>query len=123
MRRGFTLVEVMIALVILAVVLLGMASTMGGFVRTVGTADRQAAALVAVEDRVTQISLYPDYGGLDTAFAGTETSVSGLTGATRETVVTRVGGTGQAQNHKVVTVTVSGQGLTPVARTITVAAP
>jgi prepilin-type N-terminal cleavage/methylation domain-containing protein len=123
MRRGFTLVEVIVALVILAVVLLGMASTMGGFVRSVGSADRQAAALTAVEDRITAITLHPDYGSLDTAFAGTETSVNGLPGATRTTVITQVGGLGQATNHKNITVTVNGTGLTPVARTITVAAP
>ena len=44
-RRGFTLIEIMIALVILALVVLGMATSTGRFIRVVAESDWQVAAI------------------------------------------------------------------------------
>lgn len=123
-RRGFTLIEVMISLVLLTVVLLGLASSMGAFVKGVANADRSAAAATAADDRIAAIQLHPNYGTVDSVFTGSESNLTGLPGFTRTTSFVRVGGAGQANNYKRVTVSVSGPGLTtPVSRTVTVAAP
>ena len=122
-RGGFTLIEVIVAMVILAVVLLALATSTGGFVRTVSASDRQAAAIQLAEDRVAAIQMDPNYAGLG-SYAATENTFATLPGMTRTTTVVTVGGTGQVVDHKRVTVVVSGGGLTaPVQRTITVAAP
>lgn len=123
-KRGFTLIEVMISLVLLTVVLLGLASSMGTFVRSVGSADRAAAAATAADDRIAAIQLHPNFGTVDSAFTGTESNLAGLPGYTRTTTFVRVGGSNQANDYKRATVTVTGPGLTtPVARTVALAAP
>jgi hypothetical protein len=66
----------------------------------------------------------PNYAGLAATYAVTETNLPALPGYTRVTQITQVGGTGQATDYKVVTVTVTAPGLsTPITRTTTVAAP
>ncbi len=123
-RKGFTLVEVMIALVILMVVIVGFASTTGRLLHTVATTDRQEGATNLVTDRLDQVRLEPVYGRLESLFVATETNLPGMAGYTRVTAITRVLGVSPATDHKVVTVTVTGPALLkPVARTITVAAP
>ncbi len=123
-RDGFTLVEVMMALVILAVVVLGLAMTTAQVVHVVTLSDRNTAAIQLVDGRIEEIQMDPDYGGLDSLYAGTESSFPDLPGYTRETQIVRVGGLGQSQDYKKITVIVTGPGLDdPVARTVTVAAP
>jgi prepilin-type N-terminal cleavage/methylation domain-containing protein len=122
--RGFTLIEILIALVILTVVILGLATATAQVVHVVTLADRNAAAIQLVDGRVEMIQMDPDYNGLDSAYVGTETDFPTLRGYVRETRIERVGGIGQATDHKVITVTVRGPGLSePVSRTVTVAAP
>lgn len=126
MRRddGFTLIEVMIALTILLVVTLGMATTTGRLLRNVATEERVAAAIQLAEHRIQQVQIEPAYGRLDTLYAGTESGLPGLPGATRETRVVRYGGPGQPFDYFKITVTVSAPGLlAPVKRTVTVGAP
>lgn len=123
-RRGFTMVEIMIALVILGAVVLGMATSTGRFMRQVSESDLENAALQLAEDRIQLVVLDPNYDGLETAYAGTETDFPTLEGFTRETMVTHVGGRGRAVNHKRIMVTVNGPGLDrPLQRSATVAAP
>lgn len=123
-RSGFTLVEVTIALVILSVVLLGLAATTSGFVRTVAASDRHTAAITLAEDRIALIQIDPNYARLDAVYAGLESGFPTLPGYTRHTAVVRVGAQGQPTDFKRITVTVSGPGLPePVQRTVTVAAP
>lgn len=123
-RTGFTLVEVMIALVILSLVILGMAATTGSFVRVVAESDRMAAAVQLADDRIEQVQMDPNYGGLDSLYAGVESNFPTLAGFTRETRIVRVGGAGQPVDYKKVTVIVAGPGLpTRVERTVSVAAP
>lgn len=122
-RSGFTLIEVMIALVILSVVLLGLAGTVGALSVQVARTTSSTEAIQLAESRITRIELNPQYDSLETWFQGEETDVNG-TGYDRETVVVQWGGPGESMNHKVVTVSVSGEGLvSPVSRTTAVAAP
>lgn len=123
-ERGFTLVEVMIALVILMVVVVGFMSTSSRLMHTVVVNDRQEAAIRLAYDRIEQIRLEPRYTKLESLFVTTESSFPTLPGYTRVTAMTLVGGSGQPTNHKKVTVTVNGPGLlAPIKRTTTVAAP
>ena len=123
-ERGFTLIEIMIALVILTVVILGMATAAAQVVHVVTVTDRSTAAIQLADSRIEEIQLDPDYNGLDSTYAGTETDFPSLPGYTRQTQIVRVGGLGQATDHRKITVTVNGPGLTqPIKRTVTVAAP
>ncbi|MGH7648903.1 MAG: type IV pilus modification PilV family protein [Gemmatimonadaceae bacterium] len=123
-RTGFTLIEVMMALVILLGVILGVAQLTAKMVHTVATSDQQLTAVQLAEGRLEQIRLDPDYTDLETNYNATETSFPTLTGFKRVTVVTHVGGAGKTQDYKKVTVTVTGPGVvSPVSRTVTVGAP
>lgn len=124
-RHGFTLIEVMVALVILLGVVLGIAQLTGTMIHTVATSDRRMAAVELAEDRLTQVRLDPSYDNLESLYNGTESSFTGLPGVTRATVIAHTGGgTLTGPDYKKITVTVSGPGLlVPVSRTVTVAAP
>ncbi len=122
--RGFTLIEIMISLVILTVVVLGLATATAQVVHVVTLSDRNAAAIQLADSRIEEVQMSPDYNAIDSLFAGTESGFAGLAGYSRETKILRVGGLGQAQDFKKITVTVTGPGVSdPVSRTITVAAP
>lgn len=121
-RRGFTIVEVVVALTILMVVMLALITMTGRTMRVSVTSDREQAAMQLVTDRTDLIAADPDYGGLDTLYEATETNFPTLAGFVRTTIVTHVLDT--IQNYKKITVTVSGPGLTnTLSRTIVVAAP
>lgn len=123
-RRGFTLVEVMVALVILLIVLMGFSMMTANMIHTVATSDRQEAAVQLSHDRLEQVRLAPNYGTLESLYVATETGFPTLPGFTRQTEIVRTGGQGLPTDFKKVTVTVRGPGLlVPVSRTITVAAP
>ncbi len=121
-RSGFTLIEVILALSILLVVMMMLANTTGKTVHTTATSSNQQAAIQLAMDRVEQVRTDPNYAGLDSAYARTETSFPTLSGFTRVTSIVRT--TSGNNDFKKVTVTVTGPGLlSPVVRTVTVAAP
>jgi prepilin-type N-terminal cleavage/methylation domain-containing protein len=121
-RRGFTLIEVILALTILLVVMMMLANTTGKTVHTAATSANQEAAIQLAMDRVEQVRADPNYAGLDTAYAKTETTFPTLSGFKRVTAITRT--TSGNNDYKRITVTVTGPGLlVPVVRTVTVAAP
>ena len=123
-RRGFTLIEVILALTILLIVMMMLASTTAKTVHTAATSSSQEAAIELALDRVEQVRADPVYGGLDSTYAKTETGFPTLPGFTRVTSIVRTGGAGQPNDYKKVTVTVTGPGVSPaVVRTVTVAAP
>ncbi len=123
-ERGFTLVEVLMALIVISTVILALGSTTGSFLHIVTVGDRKASALQLVDSRIDQIQMDPNYGGLDTTYSGTESGFASLPGFMRTTTIVRVGGLGQTTDHKKITVTVQGPGLAqPVSRSVTVAAP
>lgn len=124
-RNGFTLVEVMFALVIFMVVLMGMAQISAHMTHSVTTSGRQQAAVELAESRVAQIQAEPNYAGLESLYVATETTFPTLAGFTRQTVIVHdTGDATQPHDWKRVTVTVDGPGLViPVARSIARAAP
>ena len=123
-RHGFTLIEVMMALVILAVVVLGTAQLTASMLHTVTTSGAQDAAVELAQSRVAQIQADPTYVGLEARYMGTENGFPTLPGFRRQTQILRIGGVGQPNDFKKVTVTVFGPGLLgPISRTATVAAP
>jgi type IV pilus modification protein PilV len=121
---GFTLIEVIIAMTILVVVILAMATAAGQFVRMTAQSEAQTVATQLAEERFATMLMDPSYDDLETNYEGTESTIPDRPGFTRVTDITQVGGAGQAQDFKRITVTVNGPGLTaPVVRTTTVAAP
>ncbi len=121
-KNGFTLVEVMVALVILSIGALGLTASTAQFIHDVVVADVTSAATQLAEDRINMIWTDPDYDGLDSKYGGTESGFATLPGITRATVVSTIS-IGQAE-FKRITVTVDGPGLkAPVARSLAVASP
>lgn len=123
--RGFTLVEMLIAVVILSFVLLGLGTASGRLAKNIDTHERQTAAIQLAQDRLTLIQLDPGYDSLDMRYEGVEDSFPTLSSFVRTTEeIVLVGGPQDTLNHKKITVTVEGGGLPqPVSRTVTIAAP
>jgi prepilin-type N-terminal cleavage/methylation domain-containing protein len=127
-RRGFTLMEVMVATVILGGALLALASFAAKFARANATASISLTANdLAVERIEAGVKMKSTYLGIDSLRA-TESTFPGAPhyqGYTRRTDVTRIGGRAgiDPMDYKVVTVTITHARLTkPVARTVVVAA-
>ena len=126
-ESGFTLIELIVALAILTTVILGLSLSAGSLGVVSANAEVDAAAVQAVEDRITLVSLDDRYEALDSLYTATESGLPNLPGATRETAVTRIqttDGSGNVLDYHRVTVSVSGGPLSrKFARTIAVAAP
>jgi type IV pilus modification protein PilV len=126
-RAGFSLVEVLVALVILSVGILGMQVITARYINIVATSDRRAEALQLVRDRLDEIRTDPAYQRLVERYHNqTEEDLDGLAGLRRTTFVERIEerrGEGTIDFTRVM-VTVSGSGLAePVIRSISVGAP
>ena len=122
-EKGFTMVEMIISVVILAVAILGLSSSTSRLARTAVDAETNALALQAVEDRMSRIRLHPIYQQLDSMFSESEAEVPGLPDYTRSTVINRILEPGERDGKYIdytrVTVTVTGPGLPePVSRTV-----
>jgi prepilin-type N-terminal cleavage/methylation domain-containing protein len=123
--RGFTLVEVVVALVILSVAVLGLSASAATLATRAADAELRARALNAVQDRIAQVQVDPRYGALETLYAGTETNVLGMSGMTLTTTVTHVlQTTPTALDYKVVAVVIDGPPLGgQISRQLVVGAP
>lgn len=125
-RRGFTLVEIVVSLLLLVVAILGIGASAAALMRHAGTAELESLAQQAAEDRLARVLLEPSYPALD-AYAITEGGIPGLEGFSRETRVDHIrtqGSGGRIIDYRRITVTVSGPPLAgPVRRVVTVAAP
>ena len=124
MRRataGFTILEVVVAIAIISGVALAVGAATGRLV-SASAQDRLAAqAAAAAEAQLALVQVGPVYATIDSAFAGTASDTP-FTGWSRVTTVVRTGGTGQANDYKKVTVTVTPPRGTAVSRSITIAA-
>lgn len=120
-RGGFTLVEITLALTILLVVLVTLVTLTGKTVHVTAVSDREQAMIQLATDRTDAVRADPDYFGLDTTYAKTETSFPTLPGFKRVTTVVRT--TSNNHDYKKITVTVTGPGMSPIVRTVTVANP
>lgn len=125
-RGGFTIVEILLALLLLSFVVLGFQAATGEIIHYAAQSDRELVAVQLAEDRLDLIRLDTDYEALESRYEGTESTLADFPGLTRQTVIARTvseEATGLLDFHRI-TVTVSGDGLrAPVARTVVVAAP
>ena len=121
-RDGFTLVEVMIAIIILGTIVLTMATSASRYL-SVATKQRQRVqASAAAEGQIALVRVSPTYDSLTVRFDSTKSNMP-APGYTRVTSVVRTGA-GTTGDLTKVTVTITGPLLaTPVKRSITVAAP
>jgi hypothetical protein len=119
-----TLIEVMIALVMLSTVLVGMGVFMARYGHAVGTSSAKATARELVAERLEYVKGATQYPSIEANFGGLETSVPGHPGFTRRTLVMHVGGRdADRYDHKVITVVVNGPGLDqPVKKTSVISA-
>ena len=119
-----TLIEVMIALVMLSTVMLGMASFMAHYGHAVGTSSAKATARELVAERLEYVKGATQYPSIETTYGGFEPSIPGHPGFSRRTLVTRIGGQPNDRfDHKVITVVVNGPGLDkPVKKTSVISA-
>lgn len=123
-RGGFTLVEITIALVILAAAVLGLSGSAAKLTTAASGAELRALALYSVEDRITEVQLDTRYDQLESLYAGQETNALGMSGYTRTTTVTHVTTSGgKPVDYKIVSVVLDGPQLSsPVSRVLIVAA-
>jgi len=121
-----TLIEIMLALTILATVLLGMGQFAFNFSRIERQSEARTIAVNLAQARLSQIRASTNYSGLSANFAGTETSIVGFPGYTRTTTIVHTGGPlpTYTNDYNTVTVTVTSAALkSTVTKTVVVASP
>ena len=118
-RRGMTLVEVLVALVILAGVLVGLCEYMGRFARQINVVAVEATAADLATSRLESLKGVTRYDRLD-AFAVSESAIPSAPGYTRVTSVQRTATT--RLDYRTVTVTVTHPTLAAAVRKSTVIA-
>lgn len=125
-RKGFTIVETVIAIVVLSAGILGLATSTSYMVRVASNAGAKAEALQVVDGRISQMVMDPRYHHLASVYGGTETEIPGLEGMTMSTRIVHSKRTwnGRVTDYKTVTVTIEGPGLSkPISRTVILGAP
>jgi len=122
-RKGFTMVEVIVAAVILCAALLAMAGFTVRYQQIDTAARLVSKAQQAANERLEQVRSSQPYFSLDTMVA-TESSIPGYPGYTRVTQVARIGGTpADTVDYRVITVRVTTPGeARTVSKTATVGA-
>lgn len=122
-RGGFSLVEVLVAMALLATLVVGLSMSTVLFSRAVVDSSGRARAQAIADMQINRAFVWPSYGTLtslaDTAYNGTidgyvlttTVSVDSLSGRNRTSVVVNV------------TSSVPGRLPVPVVRSITIAAP
>lgn len=123
-RAGFTIVEVIVALVILSIAVLGLAGSATRLTTAAATAEVRAQAVYSADDRIGRIEMDRRYTLLDSLYEAVENGVPGP-GFVRSTTVEHIQVTSpDTLDYLMVTVNVTGPGFTePVKRTLVVAAP
>lgn len=123
-RKGMTLIEVMIAVTILSTAMLGIAGFMGKFAHIVAVSDVKNTANEIASQRLEEVKNAPRYSAIDTLYPGTTTMSTPYVGYTRTTIVSHTGGGApDLYDYKTVTVTVANSRLgVPIKRTTIIAA-
>jgi prepilin-type N-terminal cleavage/methylation domain-containing protein len=103
-RRGMTLVELMVAMVMLTGVLLGMGKFITNFAHTASDGALSSTAADLVQDRLEYVKTTAPYTNLS-SYAGIESAIPGHPNFTRETDVVRTNTT--ASDYTTITVIVS----------------
>ena len=128
-RGGFSLVEIMVALTILMIIILGLANTTISFLHETTLDTVRVRAQSFADMRIAEVRGYQDYNSLTTTFSSSDVPESGFN---RQTVVVRDKSATSTCNNPSgcpkndftrVTVTVTNSSLSaPVSRTITISA-
>jgi prepilin-type N-terminal cleavage/methylation domain-containing protein len=120
-RRGMTLVEVLVSLVLMAGVLLALGRFSGTLARTTGIARLTATATQLVADRLETVKGAPRYTAIESLYVASENTIPNFSGFSRQTLVLRVGGTStDSIDYKIVTVQVSHPSMAKSVRKSTV---
>jgi type II secretory pathway pseudopilin PulG len=125
-RDGFTIAEVLLALLLLSFMVMGFQAATGEIIHYAAQSDRKAVAVQLVQSRINLIRLDPRYTTLPSTYKESGTTFPDHPGLTRTTVPRRtlVTGSTGVLDYTTITVTVDGAGLRdPVSRTIVVGAP
>ncbi len=126
-HRGFSLIEIMVALTILVIIILGLANTTVSFLHETTIDTVRVRAQSFADMRIAEVRGYSDYNSLKPTFNSTDTPEAGYT---RQTVVTRDKSATSTCNNPLgcpknditrVTVIVDNAGLAvPVSRTVAI---
>jgi type II secretory pathway pseudopilin PulG len=116
-----TLIEVMIAITILAAVMLSLGSFTTAFSRTVTQSNVRSTASDLAVSRMETVKSSGRYDQIETLFQGTESTLQGYPGYSRETQILHIGGSpSDSVDYKVITVVVSAPRLSTPVRKSTV---
>jgi prepilin-type N-terminal cleavage/methylation domain-containing protein len=124
-RRGFTLIEILIAMVILTIISVGLGKFVATFLHTVGTSTAKTVATAVAQEQLELIRADPSYTSLVANWNGQTTNgFPGYASMTRTTRVVRTTGNNPRRDYTRITVAVSEPTMgTPVNVTIVIAAP
>jgi prepilin-type N-terminal cleavage/methylation domain-containing protein len=121
-RCGMTLIETLVAVVVLGTALIGMGYFMGNFAHTTKVATLQQRALDLATDRIDSVRHVSNYASIDT-MAASETIIADSSTYTRVTMVQHVGGgPTDSLDYRTVTVAVTMPSVTTPARKSTIIA-
>lgn len=125
-RLGFTLIEIMVAISLLAIAFLGLGAVVPNMIGSLSRAEVEFLTLNAVEDRLELVLMDPRYTKLDSLYTEASTAVDGLPGARRSTNLSRTVTEVDNRTMDVTRITVTVvQSFPPrtVSRTVLVGAP
>jgi prepilin-type N-terminal cleavage/methylation domain-containing protein len=125
-RRGMTLIEVILAIVILSGSTLALSKFISSFQHTTSNSTMQYLASDLAMQRIEQIKAYTVYSTLVATYNGVSETFVGnpvYNGFTRTTVATRCSGCPNGTNDYItVTVSITGNGLTTPTKKSTIIA-
>jgi prepilin-type N-terminal cleavage/methylation domain-containing protein len=104
--RGFTLIEILVAMVILSVVALGLGRFVSSFLHVVSTSSARTVGSAVAREQLEAILSSPMYPVPD-AYVGTVTGFPGFPNMKRITSKTRYTSTTPAKDYTIVTVKVT----------------
>ena len=120
-RKGMTLVEVIVAITLLAGALLSMGAFIARYSKVASTMAIRAEANELVADRLEEVKGAMMYASIESNYAKSEGSIPLHTGFQRQTLVTHTGGAAASlYDYKTVTVIVSHPALKTPAKKSTV---
>jgi len=123
-RRGMTLVEVVVSLAILGSVLISLAKFSMNMAHATSVSRIRTTASQLAADRVEAVKAVPRYAAIESLFVSSEASVAGFPGYSRTTMVTHVGGNpADTIDYRIVTVQVTNPQAAATVRKTTVIAP
>lgn len=120
-RSGMTLIEVIIAMVLLTGALLSMGAFIARYANVTGSVARRSEANELVADQLELVKGALVYSTIESLYVKTEPTITGHPGLTRQTLVTHTGGAAPSlYDYKTVTVIVNGPGLKSPSKKTTV---